>query len=73
MKNQLYIWLPLVVLSVLAISIFAAMNPVFPYSFLIWIAAVVLLLIAVLKILHNKRKSKKTFKDWYEDDPRKTK
>lgn len=73
MKNQLYIWIPLLLLAVLAISIFATMNPVFPYSYLLWIAGMVLLVIAVFKVLHYKRKSNKTFKDWYEDDPRKTK
>jgi len=73
MKNQRYIWLALILIALLAISIYAAMNPVFPYIYILWTAGFVLLLLAVLYILQIKRKSKKTFKDWYEDDPRKTK
>jgi uncharacterized integral membrane protein len=70
MKHQRYIWLALIFLALLLISIYAAMNPVFPFNYVLWIAGVVVLLIAVLFVLQKKRKSKKTFKDWYEDDPR---
>lgn len=73
MKNQKYIWLALILIALLAISIYAAMNPVFPYIYILWTAGFALLSLAVLYILQIKRKSKKTFKDWYEDDPRKTK
>ncbi|MEX0996900.1 MAG: hypothetical protein WDZ45_07620 [Flavobacteriaceae bacterium] len=70
MKHQRYIWLALILLALLLISIYAAMNPVFPFNYVLWIAGIVVLLIAVLFVLQKKRKSKKTFKDWYEDDPR---
>ncbi|MCR9182663.1 MAG: hypothetical protein NXH73_07025 [Flavobacteriaceae bacterium] len=70
MKHQRYIWLALILLALLLISIFAAMNPVFPFNYVLWIAGIIVLLIVVLFILQKKRKSKKTFKDWYEDDPR---
>lgn len=73
MKNQRYIWLALIIIALLVISIYAAMNPVFPYTYVLWIAGIVLLLIGVLYVLKINRKSNKTFKDWYEDDPRKTK
>jgi|GEM_PF-3844290 len=71
MKHQRYIWLVLVLFALLAISIYAAINPVFPYNYVLWVAGLVILLLVILYILQIKRKSKKTFKDWYEDDPRK--
>lgn len=70
MKNQRYIWLTLIGVALLVITIFAAMNPMFPYIYVAWIAGIVLLVIAVIKILNLRRKSNKTFKDWYEDEPR---
>lgn len=70
MKNQRYIWLALIAIALLGISIFAAMNPMFPYIYVVWVVGFLLLLIAVIKVLNLNRKSNKTFKDWYEDDPR---
>ncbi|WP_339610803.1 DUF308 domain-containing protein [uncultured Planktosalinus sp.] len=69
-RYKRYIWLALILIALLVISIYAAMNPVFPYNYIIWGAGFVLLLIGVIYILQTKRKSNKTFKDWYEDNPR---
>ncbi len=70
MKNQSYIWLAIATIALLAVTVFSVLSPVYPLIYVLWILGIALLLIAVFKVLQDRYKTKKKFKDWYEDHPK---
>tara|TARA_R110000850_G_scaffold271031_2_gene404927 strand:+ start:325992 stop:326228 length:237 start_codon:yes stop_codon:yes gene_type:complete len=70
MKNQSYIWLAIATIALLAVTVFSVLSPVYPLIYILWILGTAFLLIAVFKVLRDRYKTKKTFKDWYEDQPK---
>lgn len=70
MKNHIYIWLAITTLALLIVAVWSYLDPLHPYLWVVWVVAFILFLITVFKVLQEKRSSKKTFYNWYEDDPR---
>lgn len=70
MKNQSYIWLAIATIALLALTVFSVLSPGYPLIYVLWILGTAFLLIAVFKVLRDRYKTKKKFKDWYEDHPK---
>lgn len=72
MKQQAYIWIAITMVLLLATAVFVAFKA--PYSWVFWLVIFgqIVWLFTVFKVLRDAYSTNKTFKDWYEDRPKKT-
>ncbi|MFD1095986.1 hypothetical protein [Salegentibacter chungangensis] len=71
MKNIAFILLWITTAVLVAVTIMSALNLAFPIIFYLTCIGQGLLVFTVYKILTDKYKTDKKFKDWYEDHPMK--